>query len=125
MPGAHMGGETGPSLLNIAARAAIHARDMCISPNILGRHLRLVLLLLVLAAQSIANAHELDSSHPLDSHPCSVCLVGHGLGAAVNAHPDVAHLSVEQALMTSHSIANVRSSHHRYYFTRAPPQSLR
>ena len=125
MPSGHNGGETGPTLLNIAAQAAIHGRDMRISPNILGRNLRLVLLLLVLAAQGIANAHELGSSHALDSHPCSICLVGHGLGAAVNAHPDVPQLQVGQALVPTHSIANVRSSHRSYYFTRAPPQSLR
>jgi hypothetical protein len=125
MPCTHIGGETGPALLNIAARAAIHGLDMRISPNILGRKLRLVLLLLVLAAQGIANAHELGSSHALDSHPCSVCLVGHGLGAAVNAHPDVPQLQVDQALVTSRSIDNVRSSHNSYYSTRAPPQSLR
>ena len=111
--------------MNIAAWGAIHRRDMYIPSHILGRKLRLVLLLLVLAAQGIANAHELGSSHTLDSHPCSICLGGHGLGAAINAHPDVPQLQVGQALVPSHSITNVRSSHSSYYFTRAPPHSLR
>ena len=115
----------GWALLNLAAYPAIHGRDMTISPHILGRNLRLVLLLLLLAAQGVVNAHELGSSHALDTHPCSICLVGHGLGAAISAHPGVPQLQAGQAVVLPHSISHIRSSHKSYYFTRAPPQTLR
>jgi hypothetical protein len=103
----------------------LYLRDMHTSTPILSRNLRLVLLLLLLAAQGIVNAHELGSSHALDTDTCSVCVVGHGLGAAINAQPDVPQLQVVQASVPSHSLSNVRSSHKNYYFTRAPPQALR
>ena len=110
--------------MNLSDYTVIHRSVMSTSPHILGRSLRLVLLLLLLAAQGFVTAHELDSGHTLDSHACSVCVVGHGLGAAITAQPDVPQLQVVQASVPSHSIRNVRSSHKSYYFTRAPPQSL-
>jgi len=98
---------------------------MYISPNILSRNLRLILLLLLLAAQGIVTAHELDSGHTLEADACSVCVVGHGLGSAISAHPDVPQLQIVQASVTSHLISNVRSSHTSHYLTRAPPHTLR
>ena len=97
---------------------------MNLSSYILGRHLRLALLLLLLASQGIVNAHELGSSHSLDSHHCSTCLIGHGLGGAVNVHPDVPQVQVAQAPVSIHSIADVLAPRSHYYSTRAPPGSL-
>jgi hypothetical protein len=111
--------------LNNAVDDVISARDMHISTHILSRNLRLVVLLLLLASQGIVNAHELGSSHALDTDTCSVCVVGHGLGAAITAQPGVPQLQVVQASGPSHSISNVHNSHKSYYFTRAPPQALR
>lgn len=51
----------------------------------LGRYSRLALLLLMLAAQGIAVAHDIGDSHGLQSHPCSTCIIGHGLGTAVSS----------------------------------------
>lgn len=97
---------------------------MNLSSCVLGRHLRLALLLLLLAAQGIVNAHELGSSHSLDSHHCSICLTGHGLGSAVNVHPDLPDLRAGQAAVSSHVVADVPAPRSHYYFSRAPPGSL-
>jgi hypothetical protein len=90
----------------------------------IGRYTRLALLLLMLAAQGIAVAHDIGDSHGLQTHPCSTCILGHGLGGAVNVHPDVPQVQVAQAPLLIHSIADVLASRSHYYFTRAPPRSL-
>ncbi len=97
---------------------------MNVSSCIPGRYLRLALLLLLLASQGIVNAHELGPNHSLDSHHCSICLIGHGLGSVVNAHPDVPQAQVAQAPACIHSITDVLAPRGQYYSTRAPPGSL-
>ena len=124
MPDVYPRQKGGRILLNVAAYTVIHSSVMYTSPHILGRTSRLVLLLLLLAAQGFVTAHELDSGHTLDSHACSACVVGHGLGAAITAQPDVPQFQVVQTSVPSHSISNVRSSHKSYYLSRAPPQAL-
>jgi hypothetical protein len=111
-------------LLNYRFKVDIHTIQMTISSCIVGRNLRLVLLLLLLASQGIANAHEQSVGHSLDSHLCSVCLIGHGLGAAIGANPDVPHIPTARAPNLIQPVAAVLISHNNYYLTRAPPTSL-
>ena len=94
------------------------------SPNLIGRNLRLILLLLLLASQGIANAHEQSAGHSFDSHLCSVCLIGQSLSAAVSANSDVTQLSAAGAVGLPQPIAAVLIPHRNYYSTRDPPASL-
>ena len=102
----------------------LYMRRMNLSSASIGRHMRLALLLLLLAAQGSVSAHELGSTHSLDSHLCSICLTGHGLAGAVNVHADVPQVQIAQTALSTPSIADVLVSRGHYYFTRAPPGSL-
>ena len=90
----------------------------------MGRNLRLTLLLLMLASQCIASVHELDTGHPLDSHPCSICVIGHAGGAAIGAHAEEPQLQIHRAWIPSSATGDVLVSHNDYYRTRAPPATL-
>ena len=87
---------------------------MKIHSNLIGRNLRLILLLLLLASQGIANAHEQNVGHSLDSHLCSVCLIGQSLSAAVSATSDVTQLSAAGAVGLPQPIAAVLIPHRNY-----------
>ena len=87
---------------------------MEIYSNLIGRNLRLILLLLLLASQGIANAHEQNVGHSLDSHLCSVCLIGQSLNAAVSANSDVTQLSAAGAVGLPQPIAAVLIPHRNY-----------
>ena len=97
---------------------------MTIHSNLVGRNLRLILLLLLLASQGIANAHEQNVGHSLDSHLCSVCLIGQSLNAAVSANSDLPQLSTACAAGLTQPVAAVLISHRNAYLARAPPASL-
>ena len=97
---------------------------MKIYSNLIGRNLRLILLLLLLASQGIANAHEQSPGHSFDSHLCSVCLIGHSLTPAVNANSDVPQLSAACAVGLTQPVVAVLISHRNKYLARAPPASL-
>ena len=97
---------------------------MQMSLNLFGRNLRLALLLLLLASQGIASAHEQSPGHSLDSHLCSVCLIGHSLGAAVSANSDLPQLSAACAVGLTQPVAVVLISLRKEYLARAPPASL-
>ena len=90
----------------------------------LGRHLRLAFLLLLLSSQGFANAHEQSSSHSIDSHFCSICLIGHALDSALDAYPNVLQVQVPHSLISIHSNVDQLLTHCQYYYTRAPPNSL-
>lgn len=105
-------------------RPAIDIRRMQNISYTLGYNLRLALLLLMLASQGIAGAHELDASHLLDSHPCSICVLGHGAGAAVCSRPEAPQLPSALALAPSPSTSDVLVAHSNYYSSRAPPATL-
>jgi hypothetical protein len=87
----------------------------------LGRYPRLALLLLMLAAQGIAVAHDIGDAHGLNSHPCSSCIIGHGLGTAVSTSYETPRLQAYQPLATAHSIAATLTSRTNCHFARAPP----
>ena len=97
---------------------------MRVFADLLSRNLRLVLLLLLLGSQGIANAHEQTASHSLDSHLCSVCLISNSLVAAVDAHSDLPQFSAACSVYLTQPVAAVLIFHHNYYLTRAPPASL-
>jgi hypothetical protein len=87
----------------------------------LGFYSRLTLLLLMLAAQGIAVAHENGDSHELKSHSCSTCIVGHGLGVAIGASSDTPPVQVYQAFSPINPVATTLASRVNCHHTRAPP----
>ncbi|MCB1690775.1 MAG: hypothetical protein KDI33_19915 [Halioglobus sp.] len=89
----------------------------------LGRYSRLALLLLMLAAQGIAVAHDLGDGHGLTSHPCSSCIIGHGLGTAVNNSCETPVLQVHRAFAPVHAITATLAPRTSCHCARAPPVS--
>ena len=93
---------------------------MNLSPKNLGRYARLSLLLLMLAAQGIAAAHEIGDSHALNSDLCATCIIGHGLATAVGANyaipPQVCHVFTPVVAMNATLISRVNC-----HCARAPP----
>jgi len=90
----------------------------------LGRYPRLALLLLMLAAQGVANAHELGDSHAITSDSCATCIIGHGLGTAVTDSPVALQIPFCHAPVSLQSITNLAISRTHSHFARAPPASL-
>lgn len=90
----------------------------------LGRYTRLALLLLMLAAQGIASAHELGDSHALESELCTTCVIGHGLGAAVDICPAAAQLPLYHAYVILPALIPAATTRTSTNFARAPPASL-
>jgi len=90
----------------------------------LGRYPRLALLLLMLAAQGIANAHEFGDSHAITSDSCATCIIGHGLGTAIGVNHEAPQIQVYHALITNHVIISAAVSRTHSHFARAPPASL-
>jgi hypothetical protein len=97
---------------------------MKLSSCTLSRYLRLSLLLLMLAAQGVVNAHELGDSHALQSDPCTTCLVGHGLGAAVSVNFEAPQVQIGHLVIPTYSIPDVSVSRTQTHFARAPPGTL-
>lgn len=95
------------------------------SSHILGRNLHLVLLLLMLASHGIASMHDLCPDDFGEHQDCSICLFGHGLGAAlpvsVLASVALKFIAVEVAF---HITGDPLLFHREYYSKRAPPGSF-
>lgn len=96
---------------------------MKLSHFTLNRCLRLTLLLLLLASQGIVNAHELGDSHSLDSHHCTICVVGHGLGAALGASHEAPAVEIRRAVLPVDAILPAQVARTTCHFARAPPGS--
>ena len=96
---------------------------MTLSSFNLSRGLRFALLLLMLASQGIAYAHDVGSHHALESDSCATCVIGHGLGAAVEASYSAPALEHAPALATASCIASPRAAKVQCRFARAPPVS--
>lgn len=96
---------------------------MFVSRQILGRNLRLVLLLIMLASQAIANTHELGAEHDLGSQACSSCLIGNGLGAAIAVIPEDLQLEPGFIHAPVQATEFIRFSRTNGYSSRAPPES--
>jgi hypothetical protein len=99
----------------------IDAGKMTLSAFKPGRCLRLALLLLMLAAQGVVNAHELGASHAFDSGTCATCVIGHGLGTAVSVSHESPQVPVCHALTPIDPITVTLRSHTHCHFARAPP----
>lgn len=89
-----------------------------------GRHLRLALLLMLLAAQSIGYAHEIGHVDSVESGICATCSIGNGLGAGVTVSHEAPEVQVCHALIPVHSVALALVSRTNSHFARAPPTSL-
>lgn len=87
----------------------------------LGRSARLALLLLMLAAQGIAFAHDIGDSHSLTSDPCASCVIGHGLGTAVSSSCAAPSLQLYQPPLPAYSNAATPTPRTNYHLARAPP----
>jgi len=87
----------------------------------LSRGLRLALLLLLLTAQGIVSAHELGSSHSLDSHLCATCVVGHGLGAALGASHEAPAVQVSRAAPPATPSVFTPAALASCHYARGPP----
>lgn len=111
-------------MLNNDAKLAIDNDVMNLPSLNLDRYLRLVLLLLMLAAQGIVNAHELGDKHSLDSHLCSTCVVGHGLCTALSVSYEAPQLQVCHALLPIDATTVKQVSRTHCHFARAPPGAL-
>ena len=97
---------------------------MSVYRHILSRNLRIALLLLLLASQSIAHSHELTADHNFGSQTCSSCHMGNGFGAAIDAGPTEIALQSSSASAPVHAPDIVVTSRASFYFGRAPPEAL-
>ena len=87
-----------------------------------GRYARLVLLLLMLAAQSIAVAHGIGENHGLESHSCATCIIGQGLGTAVSVNYETPTLHPYQAFALTRSNTVTLAPRTNCHAARAPPR---
>lgn len=96
------------------------------TPYILSPMLRLVLLLLMLSAQGVASTHELCTDLVIDHHDCSICVLGHSLGTAVDVSSAVPLQLQNSAVQTLFYMpAHVSLPLGICYSSRAPPESRR
>ena len=91
------------------------------SPYNLGRYARLTLILLMLMAQGVAIAHDVGDNHGLQSHPCATCIIGHGLGAAVNTSCDTPLLRAYQPQIPAQAMTAPLALRPGCHPARAPP----
>ncbi len=98
---------------------------MDLDSHTVSRRLRtLVLLAVMLASQGIASVHSHDAFEADAPSVCSVCVIGQGLDAAVEACPTVVRLDPHVLQVLFHAIRDRRVSPVNFYFSRAPPLSL-
>jgi len=112
-------------ILKCSGNLAIDSCAMNLFSFTLNRRLRLALLLLLLAAQGIVNAHDLDDSHAFKADACATCIIGHGLGVAVSVCHDVPQIRLYQVWTPIHAITTTAVSRTQCHHARAPPGSLR
>ncbi len=100
---------------------AIHTGAMYMSAFKLGRRLRIVLLLMLLASQAVASAHALGDAHDLHSGTCAACLLGHGLDYAVGATHEPPAVQVSGAVVVVQAIILAHATCATAHPARAPP----
>ena len=89
------------------------------------RKLRTLLLLVVmLASQGIASVHSHDAFEADAPGVCSVCVIGQGLDAAVEACPSAVHLDSHAVQRLFQSSGDRPVSPVNFYSSRAPPTTL-
>jgi len=79
----------------------------------------------MLAAQGIAVAHDIGDSHGLQSHPCSICIIGNGLGTAVTSSYETPLLQTYTTFAPIPVIGASLTPRINSHCPRAPPASLR
>jgi hypothetical protein len=98
---------------------------MDLDSHTVSRRLRtLVLLAVMLASQGIASVHSHDAFEADASGVCSVCLIGQGLDAAVEACPSAVHLDSHAVQRLFQSSGDRPVSPVNFYSSRAPPTTL-
>jgi hypothetical protein len=97
---------------------------MNLSSFTLSRSLRLALLLLMLASQGIVSAHALSDKHLLDTHTCSTCVIGHGLGAALGTAHEALPLPIYRATPPLQPVISALAARVISHFARAPPGAV-
>ena len=99
---------------------------MDLDSHTVSRRLRtLVLLAVMLASQGIASVHSHDAFQTDDClDVCSVCVIGQGLDAAVEACPSAVHLDSHAVQRLFQSSGDRPVSPVHFYSSRAPPTTL-
>jgi hypothetical protein len=98
---------------------------MDLDSHTVSRRLRtLVLLAVMLASQGIASVHSHDAFEADAPGVCSVCLIGQGLDAAVEACPSAVHLDSHAVQRLFQSSGDRPVSPINFYSSRAPPTTL-
>ena len=87
-----------------------------------GRYVRLALLLMMLAAQSIAVAHDIGQDHGLQPHSCATCIIGQGLGTAVGVSFDTPAQYACHTFTPASSTTATPAPTIRYHLARGPPR---
>lgn len=107
--------------LNPLLSCDIHGRRMKPLTLNLGRYPRFALLLLMLAAQGVATAHDFGDTHTLKSDPCSTCIIGQGVGSAITASHELPTFNAYTAWTPARAIAAALASRTDSHQARAPP----
>ncbi len=98
---------------------------MDLDSHTVSRRLRtLVLLAVMLASQGIASVHSHDAFEADAPSVCSVCVIGQGLDAAVEACPSAVHLDSHAVQRLFQSSGDRPVSPITFYSSRAPPPTL-
>jgi hypothetical protein len=85
----------------------------------------LLMLVIMLASQGIASVHSYDAFQTDDClDVCSVCVIGQGLDAAVEACPSAVHLDSHAVQRLFQSSGDRPVSPVNFYSSRAPPTTL-
>jgi hypothetical protein len=108
--------------LKPAINCGIYTRAMNLSTYNPGRFARLALLLVMLAAQSIAVAHDIGEEHGLQSHSCATCVIGHGLGTAVSFSYETPTQFPCHAFTPTDSTTDTLAPRTNYHLARGPPR---
>lgn len=87
----------------------------------LSRYTRLALLFVMLTAQGIAVAHDVQDGHELELHSCSTCIIGHGMGAAVGTSYEPTPLQKIPCLVAERAVSATLVARTNSQFARAPP----
>lgn len=97
---------------------------MKIAASPFGRYLRAALMLLLLAAQGVAAAHELNHWHGPSQEICATCSIGNGLDSPLAAPQTPLQTPDRSAFVYTHAVWTIHWEVPRNFFQRAPPFHL-
>ena len=107
--------------LNDTLKSGISCGAMRQSLLKLNRYTRLALLFVMLTAQGIAVAHDVQDGHELELHSCSTCIIGHGMGAAVSNSHEPSLLQIAPCLVAERAVSATLVARTNNQLARAPP----